>query len=235
VKQIFLCFELLSDAAFSKGDGLAGEVDSEIQHNDLGCPYLNGRAIKGILVNECANILSALPAPNRKKWEESAQRLFGLPGQLLSGESLLKIDDAHLPKDLREALACDLQGRIKDLKNDEIKFQKEKFRSEMLQTLTTIRTQTAIDDDGVAKEHSLRSRRVIYRGTPFESSLIYFGSDENQIKLDFALLSACVASFRRAGSNRNRGLGKLKAWLEDENREKFKTNNLETFIKEVEK
>ena len=49
-----------SDATFGRGDGLAGVVDAEVQHDDNGLPYLGGRALKGLLAEECANILFAL-------------------------------------------------------------------------------------------------------------------------------------------------------------------------------
>jgi len=55
-----LKFTLESDATFGRGDGVAGVVDSEVQHDPYGFPYLGGRALKGLLGDECANILFAL-------------------------------------------------------------------------------------------------------------------------------------------------------------------------------
>lgn len=236
MKRYYLCFKLISDAAFSRGDGLAGEVDSEIQYDDLGCPYLSGRTLKGILVNECADLLSALPVKQREYWEHSAERLFGKPGQLSDDGGLLRISDAHLPHDLRIALQADFNLRLNSLDKPDQKtfhYEKEVFRSEILQTLTDVRTQTAIDSDGVTREHSLRRIRVILRETPFEADLFYFGENEKEENDDMALLSACVAAFRRAGSHRNRGLGKLSARLLDENRVENKSI-ISPFIKGVE-
>ena len=238
MKRFFLCFTLESDAAFSRGDGLAGEVDSEIQFDELGCPFLSGRALKGILVNECADLLAALP---NKGYQEAAKRLFGTPGQLDDSGSLLRVGDARLPADLRSALSADLQSRLKReedrLNPNNLPRRKalveSGFREEILSTLTAIRSQTAIEEDGVAKDSSLRSRRVILRDTPFEAELIYLG--EQIPGDDLALLAACVAAFRRAGSYRNRGLGKLKAHLEDENRQTIPTQTVDILFAGVKK
>jgi len=40
---------LKSDATFGRGDGVTGLVDTEVMYDELGLPYLGGRAIKGIL------------------------------------------------------------------------------------------------------------------------------------------------------------------------------------------
>ena len=238
MKRYFLCFTLESDASFSRGDGLAGEVDSEIQFDELGCPFLSGKAVKGILVNECADLLAVLPG---KRWQDAANRLFGTPGQLDDNGSLLRVGDARLPADLREALTADLQSRLKkeedranssDLSRRKAQVESG-FREEILSTLTAIRSQTAIEENGVAKDRSLRSRRVILRETPFEVELVYLGEDN--IADDQALLAACVAAFRRAGTNRNRGLGKLRAHLEDENHQSINIREVEILFQGVTK
>ena len=38
---------LLSDATFGSGDGVAGLVDAEVQHDYVGLPFLGGRTLKG--------------------------------------------------------------------------------------------------------------------------------------------------------------------------------------------
>lgn len=238
MKRYFLCFTLESDAAFSRGDGLAGEVDSEIQFDELGCPFLSGRTLKGILVNECADLLAVLPD---ERWQEAARRLFGTPGQLTANESLLQVGDARLPADLRDALVTDLQSRLereeKRNSDGDLTCRKARvessFREEVLSTLTAIRSQTAIEENGVAKDGSLRSRRVILRETPFEVELVYLGEDKQGD--DQALLAACVAAFRRAGTNRNRGLGKLRAHLEDENHQPINIREVEILFQGVTK
>jgi len=205
MSQYILSIELLSDTTFGRGDGVAGLVDVEVQHDATGCPFLQGRALKGMLVQECADILAALP--ENSPYQASARRLFGEPGSAVEAGARLSISDARLPHDLRVELARD--GLPRDA---------------VLNSLTTLRRQTAIETDGkhrgVAKAETLRTARVILRGTPFEAELYldegaYPAGDAGraQVQQDMALLAACVKAFRRAGTGRNRGRGRLQAQL----------------------
>jgi CRISPR/Cas system CSM-associated protein Csm3 (group 7 of RAMP superfamily) len=199
MKAYILKFVLESDATFGRGDGVAGVVDVEVQHDEWGCPYLGGRSLKGLLVCECAEILAALPEAIRPRWERAAQRLFGNPGSTLEDNALLFTGDARLPDDLCAAIAQDVQGgKVR--------------REEVVESLTALRRQTAMDESGVPKEHTLRTMRVILRETPFEARL-RFAETPNED--DLALLAACVKAFRRAGTGRNRGRGRLRAELLD--------------------
>jgi len=189
-----MTIKLLTDATFGRGDGVAGLVDEEIQHDELGCPYLGGKAIKGILVTECADILAALPEDDRKQeWIKAAERLFGRPGSRAEDSAILTIGPARLPEAVRQTL-----------KNKNIP------KEDTLAALTAIRWQTALEESGVTKEHSLRATRVIKRETPFTAELDFIEKPNPE---DLALLSACILAFRRAGTSRNRGKGKLKAEL----------------------
>lgn len=83
-------------------------------------------------------------------------------------------------------------------------------RLRALGSLTAVRRQTAIESDGlhigVPAEGSLRAMRVILRQTPFEARLLAvrkLNPDE------LGLLAAAVLAFRRAGTGRNRGRGRL--------------------------
>jgi len=179
---------LKSDATFGRGDGVTGLVDTEVMYDELGLPYLGGRAIKGILVNECADILAAIPNDERKaKWVQAAARLFGCPGSTSNEQSILSISNATLPEDLQQAV-----------------FQGQMTPAEILDTLTAIRQQTALEDSGVYKEHSLRNQRVVLRKTPFMARLIF---NEPPTDNDLALLHACNKAFMRAGTSRTRGRG----------------------------
>lgn len=223
MSTFFLRFTLESDATFGRGDGLAGAVDIEVQYDDWGCPFLGGRALKGLLVNECAEILAALPSMVRKRWEVAAQRLFGRPGSAEEDNALLAIGDAQLPEDLRLAIRYDIENK--------------RFRpQEVLESITALRRQTAMEETGVPKEHSLRTIRVILRKTTFEARLDFLeppSKPEQRPKDDLALLAACVKAFRRAGTGRNRGRGHLKAELLNEFRHLITNEHFHAFSKEV--
>lgn len=215
-----LYIKLESDATFGRGDGLAGVVDQEVEHDEYGLPFLRGRTLKGLLVEECANILYALEKQNptlTEKYQGAADRLFGQPGSRLEDNALLRVGDACLPDDLRAAARFSVE-------------RKELSRLDVLESLTDVRRQTAMDETGKPEEHSLRAMRVILRGTPFASQLTFaFPPDE----IDLALLTACVKAFRRAGSGRNRGCGRLTAILRNRQGEDVTDQKFAHFAKEV--
>jgi hypothetical protein len=193
---------LLSDTTFGRGDGVAGLVDAEVQHDEAGLPFLSGRTLKGLLGAECADIVHALDRAKpdqRQRWHAVSDRLFGSSGAALTGEASLRVGSARLADDLRLALQEDIQrGRLTPV--------------EVLETITALRRQTAMDEWGVPQENTLRTMRVILRNTIFWASLD-FVAEPNADEL--ALLAACVKAFRRAGTGRNRGRGRLRAELFD--------------------
>lgn len=198
MKTYWLQFRLLSDATFGRGEGLAGVVDQEVDHDVNGLPYLRGRALKGLLNEECANLLFALNKAER--WTHAAQRLFGEAGSLASHSAQLHVGDARLPADLRAAVAAALADTTSPLRSADI-----------LESLTTIRHQTAVGEvSGAPDNATLRAMRVVVRGAVFEAPLIFQHDAE---PADLQLLAACAMSLRRAGTGRNRGRGRLQATL----------------------
>jgi len=193
---------LLSDTTFGRGDGVAGLVDVEVQHDAVGLPYLGGRALKGLLAAECADLLFALEkaAPTRiEDWRTAASRLFGKSGSHLDGSAILRIGPARLPEDLRAALKCDVEQSLLT-------------RADMLDLFTTLRRQTALDESGAPRKETLRTLRVILRETVFTAPLTFA---ENPTADDLALLAATVKALRRVGTGRNRGRGGVRAELLD--------------------
>lgn len=204
--NLILKFILISDALFGRGEGVAGFIDAEVQHDKSGCPYLGGRTLKGLLAAECANIIFALSEQGHstdliERFERSRQHLFGRAGSGQGDEAFLHIGDATLPRDLRDTISFEVEeGRLDS--------------QQILNAMTTIRRQTSINElTGAPKRHALHSRRVILRGTPFEANFTF---EQPPLDLDLPLLAACVKAFRRAGTAQNRGLGALKAQLVDE-------------------
>lgn len=221
MRNLYLKFILNSDATFGRGEGVAGLIDEEVEHDDLGFPYLRGRTLKGLLVEETANLLYALQRQNKanyNEWEQAARALFGDSGTMLSETGILRVGDARLPKPLR----------------DSVRAQKTRIgkptRLDVLESLTGIRRQTAMDETGRADDGSLRSMRVILRQTPFEAALQF---TQTPGKTELALLGAATLAFQRAGTGRNRGRGALTAWLLDENRADITQQMFETFQQEV--
>ncbi|MBI3950570.1 MAG: hypothetical protein HY314_08965 [Acidobacteria bacterium] len=197
--------KLRSDATFGRGDGVAGLVDEEVEHDAAtGLPFLRGRTLKGLLAEECANILFSLSRQNSPAYaecERAAKFLFGQAGSTLEDDAHMHVGAALLPKELREAVEANVKRG--DLKP-----------ADVLESLTAIRRQTAVDEKtGAPEEGSLRSMRVVLRDTSFIARLDFDRDPDDVAK---ALLAACVMSLRRAGTGRNRGRGRLTARLCDE-------------------
>ncbi|MEO9027206.1 MAG: RAMP superfamily CRISPR-associated protein [Ktedonobacteraceae bacterium] len=205
MKRLQLYLHLESDATFGRGEGLAGLVDEEIEYDvATGLPFVRGRTLKGLLVEECANLLftfQTVKSPNLPKLEAAAARLFGRPGGGLEGGAQLHIGPALLPQQLRDAVRSGIE-------------QKKLNPADVLESLTAIRRQTAIDEVSAAPEEgSLRSVRVVLRQTSFRAGLDFTTDPEED---DLGLLAACVLNVRHGGIGRNRGRGRLRLRLLDE-------------------
>ncbi len=206
MEQYTLQLTLKSDATFGRGDGVPGLVDQEVEHDDYGLPFLRAKTLKGLLVEECANLLYALdsmkqPALVHKYWT-AATKLFGQPSSRNEVPTVLRLGDACLPDDLQQVIRQEIASG--NLTPDQV-----------LNALTDIRRQTAMDETGKPDPHSLRATRVTLRETVFIAPL--YLEPNNSIEPisddDRALLAACVKALRRAGTNRNRGSGCLETAL----------------------
>jgi CRISPR/Cas system CSM-associated protein Csm3 (group 7 of RAMP superfamily) len=204
--EVRLKIKLLSDTTFGRGDGVAGLVDSEVEYDAAtGLPFVRGRTLKGLLVEECANILYSVSqlTPPRDAWfSDSAAFLFGQSGQTGTGPAGMRIGPGRLPEDLVKAVSTQVSGG-------------GVTPAQVLDSLTAIRRQTAVDvAAGAPEEGSLRSMRVVPRNTTFEAVLT---TDYTPPRNAMPLLAACVLALRRGGTGRNRGRGKLQAALLDDN------------------
>ncbi|RUS96153.1 hypothetical protein DSM106972_088240 [Dulcicalothrix desertica PCC 7102] len=194
---------LLSDTTFGRGDGVAGLVDQEVEHDVNGFPYLRGRTLKGLLSEECDNVISVL-GESSSRWQVTAENLFGVSGSTLGTTSKMHVSDAYLPGKLREAVGLQLkQEEYRERNNSG--YVKKLTEFDVLSSLTTIRRQTAIDTvSGVPVKTSLRTSRVIVRDLCFTAEL-FFEDKPTQDML--ALLALGALALRRVGSGRNRGRG----------------------------
>ena len=196
-----LKIKLLSDTTFGRGDGVAGLIDQEVEHDPYGFPYLRGRTLKGLLSEECDNLIAVLPSSYKQAWEERAGKLFGTLGSTRGTMGIVHVGDACLPEDLRQAVAFQIED-------------KTLTKTEVLDSLTTIRRQTSIDiESGTADEGSLRSFRVVLRDLCFTSDLIFEKLPQNET---LSLLAVGALALRRLGSGRNRGRGHVQCTLHDQ-------------------
>jgi hypothetical protein len=200
--EMFIRLTLKSDATFGLGEGVAGLVDEEIEHDfETGLPFLRGRTLKGLLVEECSNILYSLERQNNgalAKIKSAAKFLFGCPGSTIGDLAGMHVGPARLPPELRWAVETQIN-------------QKKLTAAEVIDSLTSIRYQTAVNEGtGAPEKGSLRSLRVVLRDISFTAALTF---DDEPKQCAKGLLAGCALSLRRAGVGRNRGRGRLKARL----------------------
>ena len=198
-ETLILRFDLLSAATFGRGDGVPGLVDREVEQDRNGLPFLRGRTLRGLLAEEMESLLYAL-GEKKKDWERSRDRLLGVEARMIDETGILHVGDGCLPDGIRRLIAVTL---------DENKL----GSADVLESLTAIRRQTAMTAFGAPESASLRSMRVVLRGTIFASQLVF---DEVPTEFDKALLAATALAWRRAGTGRNRGRGRLRAWIQDD-------------------
>ena len=191
---MILTVRLLSDTTFGRGDGVAGMVDEEVEHDArTGLPFVKGRTLKGLIVEACSDLLWSLrqfdPALH-DRYDAMSGDLFGVPGSDADAQGALVIGNGYLPSNLVQAVETSGYDQ-----------------QDVLEALTTIRYQTAVDPTTNApKTGSLRSTRVVLRETPFESRI----DTRRDLQPDeISWLAACVQGVRRGGLSRNRGTGRL--------------------------
>jgi CRISPR-associated protein Csx10 len=185
--------KLCSDALFSSGNNVPGQINSDLSLDEFGFPYVGGNRLKGLLSEECANTLSALQSPRRL--ENAARRIFGQGGGRPT--RLFHFGNAEIPMATRVGA---LNLAPSPLTTHDI----SRF-------YCRIRRQTSIDENGVAEPGSLRTMRVLRKGTELVGQITYSGFllDED----DRALLTICAKALRRGGRLRNRGLGRIQLCL----------------------
>lgn len=195
--------QLLSDTTFGRGDGIAGIIDQEVEQDIYGFPFLRGRTLKGLLREECDNLVDILHPDKQSSWRNLLALLFGVPGSDIDSMGQVQIGDAQLPTDLRQAVARQIH-------------EQKLTTAEVLNSLTTLRRQTAIDlKTGVASDNSLRTNRVVLRELVFQA-VLDLNAPVDKLEDCLELLSAGLKALRRVGSGRNRGRGHVKCWLQDE-------------------
>lgn len=218
MKSITLRLHLKSAATFGRGDGVAGLIDREIEHDRHGFPYLRGKTLKGLLAESAENLAYALDLQGQIHWWDVKHKLFGRPGRGQTERGTMHVGDACLPAAFT-SLVREAQVNQPDSFSPE----------QVLASLTGIRRQTAINPDGGPDHKTLRAMRVLVKGVLLEAALTF---EESLSPVEMAFLAATVLDFRRAGTGRNRGRGWLRAELND----KATTRHwFEQFVQEVQR
>ncbi len=194
-----LQIELLSDATFSRGEGTAGVVDTEVEHDEFGLPFLGGKTIRGLLRDSWLSMGGYFP-----DLADAAERVFGR-SRSLDEACRLRIGDALLPDRVRDIVRVATgpepgEGRL--------------MPPMILAGFTSIRYQTAENrESGAPAATTLRSSRVVLRGFIFESRLSWLNGYASNPD-DRRILALCALATRHSGLLRNRGRGHIRMTLD---------------------
>lgn len=196
-----LIITLKSDLCAGSGYAYAGIIDSDVCYDPCGLPYIPAKRLKGCL-REAAELIGLN--------EEERNKFFGGSGQQSARGMFL--DNAYIKgyKDIRRELIKAAASELKDYVSPQ----------SILEQFTTVKAQTKIGENGVAKDNSLRFTRTVNHYSPAEkgekelcfiADLSFTGVEQEEIENVFA---KAVKAVRNIGMNRNRGLGSVRCRLE---------------------
>jgi len=190
-----LAVELLSDTTFARGEGTAGVVDVEVDHDDTGLPLIRGKRLHGLLRDGWLSLRDHFPALT-----EAARRVLGEEADLKE-LAILRLGDARLPDDVRSWTEHATGRERHPLRPEQV-----------LATLTDIRRQTAVSrQTGAPEETTLRASRVVLRGLCFTAPLHWLADPGAE---EVRCLALCVLAVRHGGWQRTRGRGFLRLTLD---------------------
>lgn len=166
------------------GSGLSAGADVDLLtvKDSAGFPFIPGKSIKG-LVREAADTLVGFN-PDRYPSRDEVEKIFGQEG---THKGCAFFSNAEFPEVDKAALTG------------------ETGKSDMTEYLFTALSSTAIGDDGVAKEHSLRRTEVALPCVLI--GFIMHWPDDDKCS---SLVVDSLSFVKRLGVNRNRGLGRCK-------------------------
>ena len=193
----YLQIELLSDATFSRGEGAAGVVDTEVERDELGMPFISGKTVRGLLRDSWLSMSPYFP-----DLVDAAERVLGR-SQAVDESCRLRIGDATVPSAIGRAVREAAKRSEHRLSSGAI-----------LDGFTSIRHQTAEDrETGAPETTTLRSSRVVLRGFVFQASLSWLDGYQ-PTTAEVRLLALCALAARHGGLLRNRGRGHIRMTLD---------------------
>lgn len=194
-----LRIKLLSDLCVSSGDFSNGVVDTEITVDDFGIPLIPGKRVKGLFREAAEEWLEFFPEDR-----EAADEIFGKAGENCSGAVFGNLYPSDYQK-LREFL---------NIAKYDDRWKRYAGFEQVQNYYTSIRTQTAMDENGIADENTLRSSRVIRKEAGIFEGEVLLADPSNEKQKE--LLGTWAKMIRHMGMNRTRGCGNIVCQLESE-------------------
>lgn len=191
-----LCIELKSNLICGSGEGWGNIVDSDSTHDEYGFPYIPARRIKG-LIKEAAMELEEFELFEKG----TAEKMFGTDNTV--GRHFV----------LYNAVLENVYQMKEEINHAGENEKRYLMPVNVNNYYTTIHYHTAIDEDGIVKEHSLRSVRAIDKGFVFYAPIEFEDEDKDKIV-------KCLSLIRHMGVNRTRGYGEVKMYLKGQEKQR---------------
>lgn len=188
---------LQSDLCAGSGYSYAGVIDSDVESDQYGFPFIPARRLKGCL-REAAELIRVILRtendPERDK--EVIQELFGERGKDAPGG--LFIENARIEN---YTALVEEAGRTS--------FVVDYSKENVLQQFTSVRAQTRIDREGIVMDNTLRFTRVVNRISPLTQKALRFTAPVTYPAEYEEDLRQIVRATKHIGMDRNRGLGNV--------------------------
>lgn len=183
--------QLLSDVIFGNGMSIPGGEDISVLCDENGFPYYKGGTFKGVF-REALEQYLGWTAADEADIEAQIDRLLGKSGDdLTSSSGKLIFSDFQLSDYVKQQMLAEIEKEDGD------------YRDSILHALSHQRTFTALSDEGIVSEGSLRSCRCVNRGLNFYSQVECGREDEK-------LVAEVLSCIKWIGTMRSRGFGKVR-------------------------
>lgn len=192
--EAILKIELLSDMCCGSGEGDGIRQDISSTYDENGLPIIYARRIKGIL-------------RDKVKWLEDLNHVTkGMTDKVFgTGENagLVRLSNAVLDN------AAEIKRELSSLPKDIAYL----VTPQAVETAFTVnRYSTAIEKDGIAKDHSFRIVGAIPKGEVFYARVTLDAEKDSE---EYKTFEKAVKLLRSMGLNRNRGYGEVVCSLEE--------------------
>lgn len=180
------------------GSGKADVIlDSEAVHDRYGLPYFPGKRFKGLLYESALELAEM----SNGAWF-TAEEVDTLFGHGSSDTVAMRIDNLTLN---------DYEKKQEQWKYLQTSFPELFDKDALWESYTSVRYQTAIDENGIADEGSLHNMRVVDAGLKFTGSICLL----QEVPKAQEILKKALMNLRYAGAKRNRGCGHIRCRLVD--------------------
>lgn len=178
---------LLSDTIFGNGMSVPGGEDISVLADEDGFPYYKAASFKGIFREEMENLLGWQKVAEEEKKAILVRMLGKNSDHNLTNQGKIRFGNFTLSEAVRKLVKQEI-GQDNEA---------------VLRAFSYLRVFTALEENGMIKEKSLRSCRCLKKG------LVFYGTIDCE-KQDQPFILQVLASVKWLGTMRNRGFGQVK-------------------------